>query len=340
MIRLHPRLGRPLGSKLLYSMHQHRCGFAIDIDGTLLVSHKPLPRAREALNRLLHSKVPFLLLTNNIARSEEAKAQEINQLLKLDRPLTGRDVVLNFTPMKPRFDNFAERTVLVIGREKRLADILPLQEIPKYVTIAEYCEIFPESTPLSSRTHFPHSDSKTAASVKKRLGLESLDKHTLCFSAILILTTPTNWEECYQIVVDLLSTETGAVSTSNRYEYVANHIPVVAAFNDQFHVGHSHNLPRLLLNPFHEGLKAVYRSVYRQELEIEYYGKPQPIVYEFAKKALEKTYGTIDKMVMIGDNVEADIVGPHKMGWDTILVKSGVAKEDSEFATINAEDIF
>jgi len=44
-------------------------------------------------------------------------------------------------------------------------------------------------------------------------------------------------------------------------------------------------------------------------------------------------------MVMIGDSIESDIIGPSKVGWDTILVKTGVARVDSEIATINADNI-
>ena len=42
---------------------------------------------------------------------------------------------------------------------------------------------------------------------------------------------------------------------------------------------------------------------------------------------------------MIGDNIESDIIGPVELGWDTILVKSGVSKVEHHLATINAEHI-
>ena len=47
----------------------------------------------------------------------------------------------------------------------------------------------------------------------------------------------------------------------------------------------------------------------------------------------------MDKIVMVGDNIESDIIGPSELGWDTILVKSGVTKDDHHLATINAEHI-
>jgi ribonucleotide monophosphatase NagD (HAD superfamily) len=42
---------------------------------------------------------------------------------------------------------------------------------------------------------------------------------------------------------------------------------------------------------------------------------------------------------MIGDNVEADIIGPLELGWDTILVKTGVNKHDHPHSTINSDNI-
>lgn len=44
-------------------------------------------------------------------------------------------------------------------------------------------------------------------------------------------------------------------------------------------------------------------------------------------------------MVMIGDNEHSDIIGAFESNWDSILVKTGVAKLDSPIATINAENI-
>lgn len=43
---------------------------------------------------------------------------------------------------------------------------------------------------------------------------------------------------------------------------------------------------------------------------------------------------------MIGDNIQSDIVGPIKVGWDTILVKTGVNKSDYPAATINSDNIY
>lgn len=94
------------------------------------------------------------------------------------------------------------------------------------------------------------------------------------------------------------------------------------------------------MKPFNESLKTVYKLVYGHDLKIDIYGKPHPNSFNFAKDQLESISGPVDKVVMIGDNVEADIIGPLELGWDTILVKTGVNKHDHPHSTINSENIF
>ena len=52
--------------------------------------------------------------------------------------------------------------------------------------------------------------------------------------------------------------------------------------------------------------------------------------FEYAKKVLDqqaKEFGVeIDKYYMIGDNPTGDIYGANLMGWESVLVKTGVFK--------------
>lgn len=78
----------------------NRLGFAIDIDGTLILKGKIITGAREALEKLNKLGIPFVLLTNNTAKSEDTKAKELNQILTLSKPITGSQIILNYTPIK------------------------------------------------------------------------------------------------------------------------------------------------------------------------------------------------------------------------------------------------
>ncbi len=82
------------------------------------------------------------------------------------------------------------------------------------------------------------------------------------------MTVPNNWEDSYQIIIDHLSTEDGSVTKNQYFEHLDKHIPVIAAFGDKTHFSHEHNLPRLLMSPYIEGLKAVYKSIYHSDLNI------------------------------------------------------------------------
>lgn len=107
----------------------HPTAFVFDIDGTLVLNKQPITGASRTLNFLSASKIPFVLLTNNIAQSERSKAQEVSQLLSLDTPLDERQVILNYTPIKGKLQQFKEGVVLIVGREVRLKEVLPLPHL-------------------------------------------------------------------------------------------------------------------------------------------------------------------------------------------------------------------
>lgn len=41
---------------------------------------------------------------------------------------------------------------------------------------------------------------------------------------------------------------------------------------------------------------------------------------------MEQKYGSVRKIVVIGDNEDTDIVGAHNYGWESVLVTTGVSK--------------
>jgi hypothetical protein len=77
-------------------------------------------------------------------------ADQLNRLLKLNIPVREDQVILNYTPTKNIVD-WGSTNVLIVGRENRFKKILPLEHIPKYVTIEEYCTMFPAHVPLARR---------------------------------------------------------------------------------------------------------------------------------------------------------------------------------------------
>ena len=65
-------------------------------------------------------------------------------------PIRGEQIILNTNPLKKYMD-WENKIILIVGRERKLKKTLPFPEIPFYMTVEEYCTIFPESVPLSQR---------------------------------------------------------------------------------------------------------------------------------------------------------------------------------------------
>jgi ribonucleotide monophosphatase NagD (HAD superfamily) len=80
----------------------------------------------------------------------------------------------------------------------------------------------------------------------------------------------------------------------------------------------------------------LYEIIHKKKLNYKIAGKPTDFTYSFAKKVLKEyadKYDTnLESIYMIGDNLESDIKGANAQGenWFSILVKTGVCKENSE----------
>lgn len=90
------------------------------IDGVLLRSSKPLPRAHRALSYLQTHRIPFILLTNGGGKSEQERVQQLSQLLEV--PLDTSMFVQSHTPFAELAnshskENLKDKCILVVGGE-------------------------------------------------------------------------------------------------------------------------------------------------------------------------------------------------------------------------------
>ena len=94
--------------------------------------------------------------------------------------------------------------------------------------------------------------------------------------------------------------------------------------------------PRITEGSFRETITHLYECVHKKKLEFSLTGKPTNLTYSYAKNILnkysEKFNVKLDKIYMIGDNLESDVKGANGQGddWFSILVKTGVCKENSD----------
>lgn len=82
------------------------------VDGVLVRSNDPLPRAKEALSYLQSRRIPFILLTNGGGKYETERVHELSG--KLEVPLDTSMFVQSHTPFA-LFNQYKEKTVLVVG---------------------------------------------------------------------------------------------------------------------------------------------------------------------------------------------------------------------------------
>ena len=83
------------------------------IDGVLLRSSNPLPRAHETLSYLQKQRIPFILLTNGGGKSETERVEELSQ--RLEVPLNVDMFVQSHTPFTELADEYKDKCVLVSG---------------------------------------------------------------------------------------------------------------------------------------------------------------------------------------------------------------------------------
>ncbi len=44
---------------------------------------------------------------------------------------------------------------------------------------------------------------------------------------------------------------------------------------------------------------------------------------------MQRKYGKVKKIVVVGDNQQTDILGAYNFGWESVLVTTGVSKDPS-----------
>jgi len=313
-----------------------------DIDGVLVRGKYKIPRSdialqyiRDPLTKILpkyaHSpsaQIPFVALTNGGGKLEITKANELNSVLHLTGPqmLGKKNLVMNFSPIRPIMKNYHNKIVLITG----VGDVEEVAldcGLNKYVTCEEYAAIFPYLVPLSRRVWDDRW--KAIENVKKRLKItdDKFFDDPFQIEAVFVLNDVLKWEENIQIILDLLTTTDGKIAQKQPENPPDSHIPVYCVNND-FQYADQFRLPRLAFGPFTRSLEHIYKLTYNKDIKIDICGKPFKVTFEYAKKVADELAETgISNCYMIGDNPRGDIRGANDMGWTSILVRTGVFEE-------------
>ncbi|KAF2724720.1 putative HAD superfamily hydrolase [Polychaeton citri CBS 116435] len=325
--------------------------FAFDIDGVLLRSSTPLPRAREALTYLQQHQIPFILLTNGGGKSEEERVEELSQ--KLDVPLDTSMFVQSHTPFA-QMKELHDKTIMVAGGDfDKCQQVAQGYGFKSVVTPGDIAMAYPQIWPFA-KVLTPYYQQFAKPLPKPIIPGNPAD--SLRIDAIFVYNDSRDWGLDAAIILDTLLSEQGILGTSSKKNgdsslpnngYQQDGQPHLYYSNPDLWWAASYHLPRLGQGGFREAFNGVWAAAtHGATLDMTVIGKPHQPTYEFAetrlrahRKALFGQVGLNDplrKVYMVGDNPESDIAGangyqsPHGSKWESLLVKTGVYQDGTK----------
>ncbi|KAF2867140.1 cat eye syndrome critical region protein 5 precursor [Massariosphaeria phaeospora] len=357
---LQPRIrGQPQTRRLLQIDASPRArvpefAFAFDIDGVLVRSSDPLPRAHKALSYLQSQRIPFVFLTNGGGKHESERVEELSA--KLDVPIATSMFVQSHTPFAD-MDEFKHKTVMVVGGDADKCRVVA--ERYGYTTVVTPGDIltaYPTVWPFSNHL----LQNYVAFSRPLPAPIDPASPSTsLKIDAVLVFNDPRDWGLDTQIIKDVLLSRNGILGTlspkngdpslpNNGYQQDGQ--PPLYFSNPDLLWAAKYHLPRLGQGGFRAALEGVWTALTggaKQNVELQkiVMGKPHQPTYEFAEKRLiahrreilgqrqEGALAPLKRVYMVGDNPESDILGgnsyrsPHGTDWASILVQTGVYVE-------------
>lgn len=328
-------------TKTAFSRFRSDVAFVFDIDGVLLRGSKPIPQARASLELLNKNKIPFIFLTNGGGVSEKSRVDFLSE--KLDLALSPLQIVQSHTPMRVWAQAGKYRRVLVVGGNDDNARYVAEDYGYKDVVVPmDIVKLAPSISP-----HHRYLE-KQLSTMARPVDL------SIPFDAILVFNDPRDMGTDLQIVMDLLNSKNGVVGTKRAPEdrSAAPSVPI-AFSNDDFVWANDYVLPRFGQGAFRMIVERLYAEMndlrHDENLQLTILGKPYSVQHDYAHWVLlewnkilhgHKNHGFIPQLhvkpknsqfldiYMVGDNPESDIAGANACGWKSVLLRTGVYKDE------------
>jgi len=290
------------------------------IDGVLVRSSDPLPRAHKALSLLQTERIPFILLTNGGGKHESERVEELSH--KLDIQLDTSMFVQSHTPfadMKELYD----KTVLVVGGDHDKCQLVAQKYgFKAVVTPGDIVTAHPDIWPFTKI--FAEYYQKFAKPLRAPIDAENPDK-SLKIDAVFVYSDPRDWGLDTTIIADLLLSREGIMGTLSAKNgdktlpnngYQQDNQPKLYFSNPDLWWAAKYHLPRLGQGGFREAFEGVWAAITGGQnagvkLQKKVIGKPYHETYEFAEKRLRahrndlytgEPIEPLRKVYMVGDN--------------------------------------
>lgn len=308
---------------------------------------KPIEAAKNTIKTLKELKVPFILLTNGGGKLESLRTEFLSK--QLENHISPLQLIQSHTPFKCLTSRF-ERVLCVGG------DALNVREVAYNYGFKD--PILPMDIINADRSIWPfyqYPEEMISKYARPNHDCHVVGDNAKAIDCVLVFNDPRDMGSDVQIILDLLNSEAGLLGTRRSFKEYSSK-PAVPIFfsNNDFLWANDYSLPR-----FGQGaLKFQIDLLYSQcnngaNLESVVLGKPERVTYDFAhhilidwrsklhaksskvfeedqlipELAVSPTNSPFKKVFMVGDNPESDIVGANNYGWDSILLRTGVFKD-------------
>lgn len=300
-------------------------GLLVDIDGVLIRGARTIPGTVKGFQKLSDGKGnlthPVVFLTNGSYRSEAAKAEELSE--KLNVNIRGDQIVLVNTPLR-MFTDWHDRNVFFAGQGSSLCSTARDLGFKNPVVLKDIVRDIPMFDVISHRNRIALKSGVLPDELPDYMPIEG----------IVIANTPVNWDAHVQFLLDLLLTR-GQLRASDKK---SSQLPLIACNPDLVWASEYH-LPRLACGAFVHMLAPLYEEMSGRELEVTWIGKPTEVTYKYALNSLREQAASLGQQLSevygIGDNVDVDVVGANNNGLNSVLVCTGLYKNEKIDLTRN-----
>lgn len=310
------------------------------IDGVLLRGKKAIPEANAALNLLNKHQIPWILLTNGGGQSEKGRAEQLSKLIDVE--ISDSQVVQAHTPFRTLADKY-HRVMVVGGEADKSREVA--EKVYGFNDVVIPSDIVKADPSVSPFRGYNDEMIGKVARTRRFYAPESGESK---IDAILVFNDPRDLSTDLQVTLDLLLSQHGYVGTQRDLHTTHNDIilkqdlsvpsvPIYFCCND-FLWANDYRLPRLGQGAFRIMVERLYSEMtHGAQLQSTIIGKPYRYTYEYAESVLQdwraKHFGATDSIknstvFMVGDNPASDIMGANNYGWYSILVRTGVYRDE------------
>jgi len=166
--------------------------------------------------------------------------------------------------------------------------------------------------------------------------------HELFFAAVFVVYGTVFSSLTLQTFSDVLGSKNGHPKGERIASAEEQHVKLFS-FNRDLVWPNTWPVPRYGPKIFLIALQSIFRAYYGFEIRVVQYGKPEAATFQFVEERLRqrarKQGVEISNFYMIGDTPESDIQGANKKGWVSILVKTGIFKDQENCPTYPAKHV-